>query len=202
MDHEASARRLTLALAGRARNVAPYLAANVPFAGVNTLLDVAGGTGIYAIACLRQYPAMKAIVLDRPEVLRVAKEFGERYQVSERLTLLEGDMFNADYPKADAVLLSNVLHDWDYAECHTLLQKASTALPSGGRVLIHDAFLDDDLGGPLAVAVYSAALFSLTEGRAYSAGEFRKMLRENHFHDEPTIWPTLVHCGVLAGYKR
>src|SRR5262249_18198416 len=49
MEREASARQLTLALAGRARNVAPVLASRVSLAGSHCLLDVGGGTGIYSI---------------------------------------------------------------------------------------------------------------------------------------------------------
>src|SRR6185369_170663 len=74
MDREASARRLTLSLAGRARNVAPYLAANVPLGGARLLLDVGGGSGIYAIACVQQNPDLRAVVWDRTEVLKVARE--------------------------------------------------------------------------------------------------------------------------------
>ena len=42
--------------------------------------------------------------------------------------------------------------------------------------LVHDVFLNDALDGPLPVALYSAALFRLTEGRAYSAREYRGWL--------------------------
>ena len=56
--------------------------------------------------------------------------------------------------------------------------RCAAALPAGGRLLIHDVFLNDDLDGPLPVALYSAALFALTEGRAYSAAEYRAWLRE------------------------
>ena len=179
MDREASARRLTLALAGRAKNVAPYLAANVPLGDAKLLLDVGGGTGIYAIACVQQNPDLRAIVWDRPEVLKVAREMAEAYGVADRLDLVPGDMFADPVPAgADAILLSNILHDWDVPECRALLGRCADALPAGGRLLIHDVFLDDDLGGPLPVALYSAALFTLTEGRAYSAGEYRGWLRE------------------------
>src|SRR5579859_5483543 len=65
MEQEASARRLTLALAGRAKNVAPHLAEKVPLDSARLLLDVGGGTGIYSIACLQKNPALRAIVWDR-----------------------------------------------------------------------------------------------------------------------------------------
>ena len=50
------------------------------------------------------------------------------------------------------------------------------ALPSGGRLLIHDVYLNDALDGPLPIALHSAALFTLTEGRAYSQAEYRAWL--------------------------
>jgi SAM-dependent methyltransferase len=202
MDREASARRLTLSLAGRAKNVAPYLAANVPLGDAKLLLDVGGGTGIYAIACVQQNPKLRAIVWDRPEVLKVAREMVEAYGVVDRVDLVPGDMFADPVPAgADAILLSNILHDWDVPECRVLLKRCADALPGGGRVLIHDVFLDDDLSGPLPIALYSAALFTLTEGRAYSAGEYRGWLQEAGFLPADRVIPTLVHCGVLEGRK-
>lgn len=200
MDREASARRLTLALAGRAKNVAPWLAANFPLPGSRMLLDLGGGTGVYALALLQANPGLRGVVLDRPEVLKVAAEFATASGVGDRLTLQAGDMFTAALPAADTILLSNILHDWDVPQCVELVQRCAAALPSGGRILVHDVFLDDDLGGPLQVALYSAALFSLTEGRAYSAGEYRSWLVAAGLAPGPVV-PTLVHCGVLAARK-
>ena len=94
------------------------------------------------------------------------------------------------------VLLSNVLHDWDVPECRKLVGRCAAALAPGGRLLIHDVFLNDGLDGPLPVALYSAALFSVTEGRAYSAAEYRAFLAEASLVPGPIV-PTLVHCGVL-----
>ncbi len=56
MEQEDSARRLTLALAGRAKNVAPVLAERISLADARVLVDVGGGTGIYSIAWLRRHP--------------------------------------------------------------------------------------------------------------------------------------------------
>jgi hypothetical protein len=67
-------------------------------------------------------------------------------------------------------------------------------------VLIHDVFLNDALDGPLPVALYSALLFLLSEGRAYSAAEYRDWLQEAGFTPQPLV-PTLIHCGVLPGLK-
>jgi hypothetical protein len=110
-------------------------------------------------------------------------------------------MFKDALPSCDAVLLSNVLHDWDIPQCRDLIRRSAAAIPSGGKLLIHDVFLADTLDGPLPVALYSAALFTLTEGRAYSASEYRAWLTECGFTSAKVI-PTLIHCGVLIGTKK
>lgn len=200
MDDEAAARQLTLSLAGRARNVSPYLSERLRLKEDGVLLDVGGGSGIYSFALLRRYPRLRAVILDRAEVLKVAEECAHEWQVFERVELMAGDMFNAPYPAADTVLLSNVLHDWDVPECELLIRRAAETLNPGGQVVIHDVFLNDELDGPLPVALYSAALFSLTEGRAYSAAEFRGWLEKAGLKTKPVI-PTLVHCGLLCTSK-
>ena len=86
-------------------------------------------------------------------------------------------MFETEFPKGfDILLLSNVLHDWDDPVAEALLAKAARALPSGGLLLIHDAFLDAKKTGPLPVALYSALLMHSTEGRCFSVGEMRVWL--------------------------
>jgi SAM-dependent methyltransferase len=201
MDQEASARHLTLALAGRAKNVAPVLSERVPLDGSKLLLDVGGGSGMYAVAYLRRFPGLRAIVWDRAEVLKVSREMAENYQVSDRLECRPGDMFADPLPDGvDCILLSNVLHDWDVPDCRRLVARCAAALPAGGRLLIHDVFLNDAHDGPLPVALYSAALFTITEGRAYSAAEYREWLLAGGLQPQPIV-PTLIHCGVLEGRK-
>jgi hypothetical protein len=200
MEEEATARRLTLALAGRARNVAPLVAERLPLEGARLLLDVGGGTGIYSIACLQRKPGLRAVAWDRPAVLKVAAEMAASYGVADRVTCLPGDMFVDPVPAADVMLLSNILHDWDVPECRALVNRCAAALPAGGRLVIHDVFLNDTLDGPLPIALYSAALFALTEGRAYSAAEYSTWLRAAGLTPGEVV-PTLIHCGLLVGTK-
>lgn len=202
MDHDASARRLTMALAGRARIVAPVLAERFSLKGAKRLLDVGGGTGLYSIGLLKANPDLRAVVWDRGPVLNVAREMGQKYGVLDRLELVPGDMFGDPVPAGcDVMLLSNILHDWDIPECQRLLDRCAGALPTGGQLLIHDVFLNDEMDGPLSIALYSTALFVITEGRAYSAAEYRKMLKQAGL-ESGEIVSTLVHCGVLPAKKK
>lgn len=200
MDVEQSARSLTLALTGRARNVAPYLARLLQFSPDDVLLDVGAGSGLYSIALLQANPGLQVIALDRPEVLKVVEEFAVSARVRDRLHLLPGNMFDVTLPTVDAVLLSNVLHDWDIPECRLLVNRCATALKPNGRLLIHDAFLSDDLSGPVGTALYSIALFTLTEGRAYSRAEVASWLGEVGF-EAGAVLSTLVLAGLITANR-
>ena len=76
---------------------------------------------------------------------------------------------------------------WDHIQAVPAMREAGyevavTALDAPRLVDVgYDVFLDDDLGGPLEIALYSAALFTLTEGRAYSAAEYRGWLAAHGF---------------------
>lgn len=201
MEQEASARRLTMALAGRAYNVAPHLASQARLEDAWLLVDVGGGTGLYAFALLQRFPQLRAVILDSPQVLKVAGELAAEQGVADRVELQPGDMFADPIPAADVVLLSNVLHDWDEPECQTLVARCAASLPSGGRLLIHDVLLDDSLDGPLPIALYSAALFALTEGRAYSAAEYRLWCASAGLEIESCL-PTSAHCWLMTARKK
>ena len=210
MESEVAARRLTLALAGRARNVAPHFALNLPIENVTQLIDVGGGTGIYSIARLQRYKNLQSTIIDRPEVLKIAAELAQSSGVADRLHLVAGDMFDAEFLStvigehpAELILLSNVLHDWDIPECKKLIKLCEDILPINGRLVIHDVFLNDDLGGPLPLTLYSATLFSLTEGRVYSANEYRQMITNvtTSLTPDTVVIPTLIHCGILQATK-
>ena len=121
MEDEAAARHFTLALAGRAKNVAPVLAQKYSLSPRARLIDVGGGTGIYSIALLQKNPKLTAVVVDRPEVLKVTGEMAHAFGVADRLQLQPGDMFRGPLPAGDVMLLSNILHDWDVPECRALI---------------------------------------------------------------------------------
>ncbi len=205
MDDPELARFLTVSLAGRGRCVAPALVkAAPPLNESGTLLDIGGGSGFYSIAYLMRYPAMKAVVWDRPEVLKVARENAEKYGVTDRLTCIGGDMFTDPFPvQCETLLVSNILHDWDVAEIRHLLAHWHNHAQPGAKLLLHDVFLNDSLDGPLPIALYSADLFYLTEGRAYSQAEYLAFFRETGWatDDSQKPVPTLAHCGVIQAVR-
>ena len=111
------------------------------FSSATKVVDVAGGFGHLAIALLEKYPKLKAAVVDRPEMVPVAKQkIALSAEVAARLEFLGGDMFKA-VPPADVYIMKHIIHDWDDARCVKLLGNCRNALLGDGRVIAVDAVL-------------------------------------------------------------
>ena len=166
-----------------------------------TLLDVGGGSGIYASTLLAVQPQLTGAVLEQPPVDAIAREEIAQHGLQDRLEVISADMFAGDWPACDVLLLSNVLHDWDFPEVRTLCTKAAAVLESGGLLVIHEAFIHDDKTGPLPVAEYSALLMNICQGKCYTPAEYGGILAELDFAVGPYI-DTIADRGFMTAVKR
>ena len=196
MENEDFARGFTAAMDCRGRYLAHALAKVLDLQGTKHLLDIAGGSGIYARTIAEANPQLRATILEKPPVDKIARE-----ATHDRVDVIVADMFKDPLPAGyDAHLFSNVLHDWDVPIVEKLIQKSFAALPSGGLILIHDAHLDADKSGPLPVAEYSALLMNVSEGRCYSVAETETYLTDVGFRDF-TFKPTALHRSIITARK-
>ena len=167
------------------------LAKQLDPSGRTRLLDIAGGSGIYACAIAARHPHVRATVFERPPVDGIARTMIQKRGFAEKVSVVAGDMFTGPLPSDfDMHLFSNVLHDWDFDKVRVLLAASFAALKPGGMLIVHDAHLNADKTGPLPVAKYSALLMSVTEGKCYSTAEMETLLAEagfRDFHYEPTV---------------
>lgn len=152
---------------------------------VGRMLDLGGGPGSYSAAVLRKDNQASAIVLDRKPAIRVASKIHQKTGIFRRLGFIAGDLFLTDYGKSyDTVFYSNILHIYNPVENRKLFRKIHMVLNPGGRFIIADLFLKDNLLEP-----YDAALFSLTmllftkTGKTYTFTETEKLLRATGFGD-------------------
>ena len=184
MEDETFANNFTAAMDCRGVYIGPALARNLDCSGYSNLLDVAGGSGIYACAIVAKHPHLLATVLEKPPVDDVARRAIARRGCTERVSVCAGDMLKEDLPGGyDLHLISNVLHDWGEPIVKQLLEKSFRTLKPGGMLVVHDAHLNETKSGPLPVAKYSALLMHSTEGKCYSVAEMRGYLTELGFTD-------------------
>ncbi|KAL1371118.1 hypothetical protein HN51_001347 [Arachis hypogaea] len=106
------------------------------FEGVQTLVDVGGGTGTALRALVKACPWIRGINFDLAHVIAVAPKI-------EGVENVAGDMF-LGVPKADAAFLMWVLHDWGDEECIQILKKCKEAIPKeNGKVIIVEAVIEE-----------------------------------------------------------
>jgi len=174
----------TAAMDSRGFTLGPAMAHASPIGTHTRLLDIAGGSGIYACALVANHPKLTATVFERAPVDGITRKMIAKRGFQDRVDVKAGDMFTEALPTGyDVHLFSNVLHDWDTDKVRFLLAASAKALPKGGLLIVHDAHLNDDKTGPAPVAAYSALLMSVTEGRCYGIGEMREFLTEAGFTD-------------------
>ena len=166
------------------------------------LLDVGGGSGIYAATMVAAHPHLRATVLEQAPVDAIARKEIDQHGLADHLTVHTADMFAAPWPKAaDVILFSNVLHDWDVSEVHRLIEQAADTLPSGGLLVIHEVFINDDKNGPIPAAEYSALLMCITQGKCYTHAEYANLLDAAGFDVGP-YQDTVADRGYMTAVKR
>jgi len=191
------AESFTAAMDCRGRAIAPALARAVDLTNARRLLDIGGGSGVYSIACVEAWPRLEAIVLEAPPVDAIARRTAAQSMAADRMKVHTGDMFVDPWPAdCDVHLFSNVLHDWDEPDCCHLLAASARCLPVGGRILIHDMFLNDDKAGPLWAAEYAVLLATVTRGRLYAPREIAGWAQPLGFTVGRPL-PTALGRGVL-----
>ena len=182
MEDEAFANNFTAAMDCRGVFLGQALAKALDLSSYEQLLDIAGGSGIYACALVDRWKLF-ASVYEKSPVDKVAERAIAERGFSDRVQVIEGNMFNELPDRYDLHLISNVLHDWNEKTVRELLRKSYAALEEDGMLIIHDVHINEEKTGPLPNAAYSAMLMHATEGKCYSVGEIYTMLREIGFTD-------------------
>jgi cyclopropane fatty-acyl-phospholipid synthase-like methyltransferase len=169
--------------------------------GTSRFLDVAGGSGSYAIAAALHDPQLRCTVIDLPPVCEIASDYIAKHGVSERVTATPVNMFSEPWPIGfDRVFFSDIFHDWADEQCRFLAARAFESLASGGRVLVHEMLLSDDKDGPLAAAAYSMIMVFVTEGRQRTAQELIDILASAGFI-EPRVTMTAEGYALIEATK-
>jgi predicted nicotinamide N-methyase len=201
METEEFATQFTAAMDCRGVYLAQAVAKAVDLSQRRDLLDIAGGSGIYACSLIAQNPQLSATVFEKPPVDRIAARAIATRGCSEKIKVAAGDMLTQALPTdADVHLYSNVLHDWDEPVVRELLAKSFAALASPGLIMIHDAYLNPAKDGPLHVAEYSVLLMHSSEGRCYSVTEMERYLHDAGFRDVTYIAGAAAR-GIMTAKK-
>jgi predicted O-methyltransferase YrrM len=201
MEDEAFARRFTAAMDCRGLYLGQALAQALDLRGHRRVLDIGGGSGIYACALVAAHSNLTALVLDQAPVDRIATTLVHERGFADRVGVMASDFLSDALPDGcDVHLFSNVLHDWDVPEVRRLLASSYASLVPGGLLVIHDAFINADKTGPIPVAEYSALLMHASQGKCYATSEYGYMLEEAGF-ETLVFEETVGDRGVMTARR-
>ena len=179
----------------------PALAQRLELGEAQTLLDLGGGAGTYAIAFCHAYPRLRATVFDLPQTLQTTQRVVKEAGLEDRIALVPGD-FNRDALGGpyDVILMSDILHYQDDDANARLVKKCSRHLNAGGRLIVKDRFLDESGTGPAWVTAFALHIRVNTEGgRCYRVSEAVGWLRDAGFGSIGELEPSAVVQGVKPG---
>lgn len=175
----------TRAMEERGKIFAPGLVELLDCSSDTWILDIGGGSGIYSAYLVLKHPGLKATILERPPVDKLAEQcLEQRKLLGTRCRVLAADMFVDPFPQdASLHLYSHVLHNWGPAKNEHLIGKSFASLKPGGRIAIYSCHPDDrnDTPAPPREAEYSVLLTTSYEGVCYSVTDVSDMLAKAGF---------------------
>ncbi|AES98926.1 flavonoid O-methyltransferase-like protein [Medicago truncatula] len=167
------------------------------FNGLESLVDVGGGTGTMAKALAKSFPQLECTVFDLPHVV-------DGLQGGDNLNYVGGDMFKR-IPPADAILLKWILHDWNDEECVKILRNCKDAIAKKGKegkVIIIDMVVEKEKGNSESAKTqlfFDMLMMVLATGKERTKKEWVKLISSAGFNDYK-ITPVLGLRSVIEIY--
>jgi len=112
------------------------------------ILDLGGGSGILAIELAITFPNCESVIFEHPNVVRLPRELVSERNLSEHVSVIEGDFNADDIGKGyDLIIASGIL---DFAKDHldSVMSKLYNALTTNGYLYIVTHNVSEDYQNP------------------------------------------------------
>jgi ubiquinone/menaquinone biosynthesis C-methylase UbiE len=166
-----------------------------------SILDVAGGSGVWSAACLNALPDAKATLLDYPSVIDVAKRFSAQWGLQDRYSYLPGDLEEETFPANayDVAIAGHICHAVGAESARALLAKLYASLKPNGILVLVDYIPSQQATVPNLPRIYGVnMLVSTLTGEVFNLEEYRQWLSEAGFHALEPLSLSGQSSAVLA----
>ena len=176
-SHPEEEQTFAAAMRGLTEAEAPGIVATYPFPANGAVCDIAGGAGTLLAHVLLARPLLRGVLVDGPGVLDEARSHLRSVGVVDRVTLLEGDIFEQIHADADLYLMKNVLHDWNDAACRRILANVASAMVPGSRLVVVEGAIERNQAHPFMALADLQMMMVCEDGRERSISELQALLR-------------------------
>jgi SAM-dependent methyltransferase len=146
------------------------------FSSYERVVDIGGGHGHLLRGILARHPGVNGCLFDLPPVIDAARTAGP----NERLSFTAGDFFTTPLPSGDAVVLMEVLHDWDDEHCGAILQAVRRIAQVDTKLLIIEIEMTEGTG-PDWPKLLDVVMLGLFAARQRTNREYQTLLDANGF---------------------
>jgi len=187
-----------------ARNLAACAAAvrTGEFAEASCIVDIAGGSGVFAIPLVLEYGAKRLILTEVPRALPNIQHILAAHGLADRIELRALDAFEYPWkiPQCDGIFIGNFLHGFSDETSLRVCCEALERLSEGGTIWLHEMLWNDTRDGPLITALWHAAMLAVCPGGQRTGSEWTRLLQSAGFVDTRVV-PTACGFGLVIGRK-
>jgi predicted O-methyltransferase YrrM len=189
------------AMQGVSRGNFNALAEKFDFSRYETVCDVGGATGELCMALARHHPHLRLTTFDLPVVAPIAEKSIRGAGLSDRVQVDSGDFFADPLPRADAITMGLILHDWNLERKQQLIRAAYDALPEGGAFIVVENLIDDARReNAFGLMMSLNMLIEFGDAFDYTGADFAHWCREVGFR-EVEVMPLTGPASAGIAYK-
>ena len=147
------------------------------FSEAGLVVDIGGGNGALLAAILTANPQTTGLLFDQAHVVAGAADTLERF--AHRFEAATGSFFQSIPVGGDVYTMSQILHDWNDAQCQSILSNVQAAMRPGARLLVIERLLE----GHSNPIIYLADINMMVnlQGRERTLEEFTALLTQTGF---------------------
>ena len=150
------------------------------FSPFKTVIDVGGSYGTLLAGILRSNQTAPGNLIDQPHVVTAAKEHLALANLAARCQTVGGDFFVEVPAGGDAVVLAQVLHDWNDERSGVILRHCRRAMHAHAKLLVIELVLPEG-EEPFFGKWLDLHMLVLAGARERTAREYAGLLRAAGF---------------------
>jgi hypothetical protein len=189
------------AMTGNSLGPAVALARRFPWANYKSFVDVGTAQGGVAVELVRRHPHLTGIGFDLSPIAPHFEAYVAENGFSDRLAFAPGDFFSDPLPRADAVIMRLILHDWGLERKRFLIARAFEALPSGGAFIVYEWMIDDERrANAMGLLMSLNMLIETREGFDFTGADCMSWMQDAGFRDL-RVEPLSGFISMAVGIK-
>lgn len=177
------------------------LAEKFDFSSYSSVCDVGGALALLSRTVGARHKNLTFTSFDLPPVAPLAQREIDEAGMTDRITVVSGDFFEDELPRADVITMGNILHDWNLEKKKILIGKTYDALPDGGAFIAIENLIDDARReNAFGLLMSLNMLIEFGDAFDYTAADFREWCSEVGFSRFDVI-PLAGPTSAAVAYK-